>query len=81
MFVEIGIPDEQIVYDRAQEQSEYGGDVGNLIVRIRGRSTDPTLMFSTHLDAVPDCVGCEPCHDAENGRIINHAEAVSSVCH
>ena len=73
MFLEIGISDEQIVYDRAQEQSEYGGDVGNLIVRIEGRSTDPTLMFSTHLDTVPDCVGCKPFHDDENGRIINHA--------
>ena len=39
MFVEMGIPDNQIVYDSAQEQSEYGGDVGNMIVRIEGRST------------------------------------------
>lgn len=73
MFVQMGIADEQIVYDRAQEQSEYGGDVGNLIVRIEGRSTDPTIMFSTHLDTVPDCVGCEPFHDVVNKRIINHA--------
>ena len=41
LFVAIGIPDEQIVYDQAQEQSEYGGDVGNMIVRIKGRFHRP----------------------------------------
>ncbi len=76
-FVEMGIPEEQIVYDRAQDQSEYGGDVGNLIVRINGRSSEPTLMFSTHMDTVPDCVGCQPFYDSENNRIINHAEGTA----
>lgn len=33
----MGIAEEQMLHDRAQEQSEYGGEVGNLIVHLPGR--------------------------------------------
>ena len=72
-LVDMGIPDEHISYDHAQDQSEYGGNVGNMIVRIAGRPDEPTLMFSTHMDTVPDCVGCVPRLDRENNRIVNEA--------
>lgn len=72
-LVEIGIPDSQIAYDRAQDQSEYGGNVGNMIVTVEGQLAVPTLMFSTHMDTVPDCVGCQPYLDREANRIINQA--------
>ncbi|MCB8944819.1 MAG: M20/M25/M40 family metallo-hydrolase [Ardenticatenaceae bacterium] len=72
-LVAMGIPHNQICYDRAQDQSEYGGNVGNLIVKIAGKQTGPTLMFSTHMDTVPDCVGCQPRLDREGSRIINDA--------
>ena len=72
-FVTMGIPEAQIAYDRAQDQSEYGGNVGNLIVKIAGHLAAPTLMFSTHMDTVPDCVGCQPRWDQANRRIINEA--------
>ena len=70
-LVAMGIPDEQISYDRAQDQSEYGGNVGNMIVKIDGQLAGPTLMFSTHMDTVPDCVGCQPRLDRERNRIVN----------
>lgn len=71
---EIGIPDGQIVYDRAQDRkSEYGGDVGNMIVKIPGQQGGPPLLFSTHMDTVPLCVGCQPRRDREQQRIINDA--------
>ena len=72
-LVAMGIPDEQISYDRAQDQSEYGGNVGNMIVKIKGRLPGPTMMFSTHMDTVPDCVGCQPRLDGEGNRIVNDA--------
>ncbi|MCA9998029.1 MAG: M20/M25/M40 family metallo-hydrolase [Anaerolineales bacterium] len=72
-FVAMGIPDGQIQYDNAQAQSEYGGNVGNMIVTIPGRLPGAPLMFSTHMDTVPDCVGCQPRLDRERNRIVNDA--------
>lgn len=69
----MGIADGQMIHDRAQEQSEYGGEVGNLIVHLPGRWPGPRLMFSTHMDTVPIAVGCRPRLDAERGRIVNDA--------
>jgi len=77
ILVDMGIPDEQISYDQAQDQSEYGGNVGNMIVKIEGQLAGPTLMFSTHMDTVPDCVGCQPCLDQERNRIINDASGTA----
>lgn len=70
-LVQIGIPPENIAEDRAQDQSEYSGNTGNLIARIEGRSQGSRLMFSTHMDTVPDAVGCIPRLDRENNRIVN----------
>ena len=72
-LVEIGVPEHAIVHDTAQDQSEYGGEVGNLIVRLDGRCQDPRRMFSTHMDTVPDCVGCKPRLDRAAERILNDA--------
>lgn len=76
-LVDMGIPDGEICYDRAQDQSEYGGNVGNMIVKIDGKFAGPTLMFSTHMDTVPDCVGCKPQLDREGNRIINLASGTA----
>lgn len=55
-----GIPSRSIVSDRAQEQSEYGGKTGNLIVRIDGDGRGKRRMFSAHMDTVPNVVGAKP---------------------
>ena len=73
-LIEIGVPEADIHIDQAQEQSEYGGDTGNLIVRMDGNRGGQRLMFSTHMDTVPDAVGCIPRLDRENNRIVNDAE-------
>lgn len=73
-LIDIGIPSSQISHDNAQEQSEYGGEVGNLIVQIEGRGAGSRLMFSTHLDTVPNAVGCRPRLELDNNRIVNEAE-------
>ncbi|MEM9359623.1 MAG: M20/M25/M40 family metallo-hydrolase [Pseudomonadota bacterium] len=72
-LIEAGVAAENIIHDNAQEQSEYGGEVGNLIVHIDGQRQGPRVMFSTHMDTVPDAVGCQPRLDRENNRIINDA--------
>lgn len=59
-LVDIGIPESTIVIDRAQQQSEYGGDTGNLIVRLDGTGSGERWMFSTHMDTVPGAVGTKP---------------------
>lgn len=72
-LIEIGVPGDNICHDTAQAQSEYGGNVGNLVVRIDGDRTAPRLMFSTHMDTVPDAVGCKPRRDGAANRIVNDA--------
>ena len=69
----MGVAAEQMVHDRAHEQSEYGGDTGNLIVRLPGQGDGPHLLFSTHMDTVPNAVGCQPRLVREEGRIVNDA--------
>lgn len=70
-LAEMGVPKADMKLDRAQDQSEYGGDIGNLIVRIDGDKDAPRLMFSTHMDTVPLAVGCEP--RLEGDKIVNDA--------
>jgi tripeptide aminopeptidase len=72
-LLEMGITADQMGHDNAQQQSEYGGDVGNLIVRLDGQRAGPRLMFSTHMDTVPNAVGCRPRLDEANQRIVNDA--------
>jgi tripeptide aminopeptidase len=72
-LAEMGVPSEKMAHDRAHEQSEYGGEIGNLIVQLPGRQAGPRLMFSTHMDTVPNAVGCRPLLDRQQQRIINEA--------
>lgn len=71
-LLQLGIPQENIAEDHAQNQSEYQGNTGNLIAHIDGNQNSPHLMFSTHMDTVPDAVGCAPRLNADKNRIINN---------
>lgn len=72
-LAKMGVAEGEMVHDRAQAQSEYGGEVGNLIVHLPGHWPGPRLMFSTHMDTVPIAVGCRPRLDTAMGRIVNDA--------
>lgn len=61
----LNIPESAIATDRAQEQSEYGGDTGNLIVRLDGHGRGERWMFSTHMDTVPGAVDTVPKTDGD----------------
>jgi tripeptide aminopeptidase len=70
-----GVPADAIRYDRTQDQSEYGGQIGNMIVRLpaRGGHTGPSRMFMAHIDTVALCRGAKPRVDL-NGqprRVVN----------
>ena len=54
-LMELGVPDEHIVHDNAQQQSEYGGEVGQPdCAAFPDTVAGPRLMFSTHMDTVPN---------------------------
>lgn len=57
-----GVPNEAIRHDHAQDQSEYGGNVGNLVVRFprKGGHGGCSHLFMAHMDTVPLCRGAEP---------------------
>ncbi|MDA0833725.1 MAG: M20/M25/M40 family metallo-hydrolase [Planctomycetota bacterium] len=55
-----GVPASAIVYDRAHKLSSYGGNVGNLIVKLPGTKPGPRRMLMGHIDTVPLCVGAQP---------------------
>ena len=72
-LIEIGVPADHILFDNAHQKSEFGGECGNLIVHIPGKQAKPRLMFSAHMDTVPDCVGCQPRLEQERQRVVNDA--------
>jgi tripeptide aminopeptidase len=65
----LGVPDSAISSDNAQEQSDYGGNTGNLFVRLDGTRGGTRRLLATHLDTVPLAVGCKPRVDGD--RVVN----------
>lgn len=55
-----GVPPSAVSYDRAHKLSPYGGEVGNLIVKLPGTLKAPRRMLMGHIDTVPLCVGAQP---------------------
>lgn len=70
-LLDLGVPREAIQSDETHRQSEYGGAVGNLVVRLDGHGRGERIMLSTHMDTVPSVVGCKPKIDGD--RIVNAA--------
>src|SRR5262249_20018943 len=73
VLVGLGAPPDCVVSDDAHRQSEYGGECGNLIVRLDGHGRRPRRLFSAHMDPVPGAVGARPHLDAGSGRVVNDA--------
>ena len=50
----------QLKVDQAHRRSRFGGEVGNLILKLPGTLRQPRRLFVAHCDTVPLCVGCRP---------------------
>jgi tripeptide aminopeptidase len=55
-----GVPESCIRRDKAHQRSPFGGETGNLIVKLPGNRRGPRVLLSAHMDTVPLCVGCRP---------------------
>jgi tripeptide aminopeptidase len=55
-----GLPRDAVAFDHAHKKSPYGGNCGNLIVKLPGTTKGPRRMLSAHLDTVPICRDSQP---------------------
>ncbi len=74
-----GLPRKCITQDSAHKHSPFGGQRGNLIVKLpasKGRSREKRRMLMAHIDTVPICVGCKP---VVKGNIIRSADPTTGL--
>lgn len=55
-----GAPEAAIQSDRAHRRSPFGGEAGNLVLRLPGTVRGQRRLLMAHVDTVPLCVGCRP---------------------
>ena len=60
-----GVKESQIKEDKAFRKSPYGGNCGNLIIKLPGTYRAPRRMLMAHIDTVPLCVGARPVRDGD----------------
>lgn len=75
ILLQLGVPGACIRHDNANLNSSYGGEIGNLIVDLKGHGRGPRRLLSTHMDTIPSAVGSDPC--VEGNRLINRSKAHS----
>ena len=59
-LLEAGVNPADIQTDATPKQSPAGGEVGNLIVKLKGTLRGPRRLLMAHIDTVPLCVGSRP---------------------
>ena len=60
-----GVKPSQITEDKANKKSPYGGNCGNLIIKLPGTYRAPRRLLMAHIDTVPLCVGARPVIDGD----------------
>lgn len=71
-----GVPASAMSTDTAHRRSPAGGEIGNLIVRIKGTAPGPHRLLMAHMDTVPLAVGCKP---VRKGDIIRPATRTTAL--
>jgi tripeptide aminopeptidase len=71
-----GVPASAITTDSAHKKSRFGGQIGNLIVKLPGTVRGPRRLLMAHIDTVPLCVGCEPVRD---GSVIRPKQPTTAL--
>lgn len=57
-----------IRFDRANKRSPFGGQCGNLILKVPGGRRGPRRLLMAHVDTVPLCQGAQPVE--QNGYLV-----------
>jgi len=60
-----GVTSSQIKEDKVYKKSPYGGNCGNLIIKLPGTFRAPRRMLMAHIDTVPLCEGARPIRDGD----------------
>jgi tripeptide aminopeptidase len=60
-----GLKPDAIREDRVFKKSPFGGNCGNLIVKLPGTFRAPRRLLMAHIDTVPLCVGARPVRDGD----------------
>lgn len=58
-----GVADSAIHFDNVHRKSPYGGNCGNLIIKLPGTVRAARRLLMAHIDTVPLCVGAVPIID------------------
>lgn len=66
-LADAGVERSAIRFDRAHRRTGFDGNVGNLILKIKGNRRGPRRLLMAHMDTVPICVGSRPVR--KNGRV------------
>jgi tripeptide aminopeptidase len=69
----VGIEAGALRDDAANRRSPFGGQVGNLVLKLPGTVRGPRRMLSAHMDTVPVCVGSRPVRKGD--RVISADKA------
>jgi len=65
-----GLPKKAVTFDNAHKKSPYGGNTGNLIIKLPGTAKGPRRMLLAHIDTVPICRNARP---VRRGNVIESA--------
>ncbi len=71
-----GVPSASLGFDRAHHRSPFGGEVGNLVLKLPGTVRGPRRMLMAHADTVPLCVGSRP---VRRGSLVTPAEKTTAL--
>jgi len=55
-----GLPRRTVTFDTAHKKSPYGGNCGNLIIKVPGTIRGPGRLLIAHMDTVPGCREARP---------------------
>lgn len=71
-----GLPKKAVTFDNTHKKSPYGGNTGNLIIKLPGTAGGPRRMLLAHMDTVPICRNARP---VRRGNVIESANNNTGV--
>jgi len=71
-----GVPDAALQFDKAQQRSPFGGQIGNLACTLPGTVRGRRRMLMAHADTVPLCQGARP---VKRGRFVAPADKETAL--